>query len=803
MVEDINTFKSVEIDLINMTSTNGGNVLPAEEPPTVLYVGQHETQRSEQVNVDLLRRAQDHGYDLLTTPITTPKFQSRVLELLESHMSRLETSDTASSIPLPMISSLSPEDSDLVPEDSNSSLIAVTSPWIDMASLDPLIAHISRQIFSLEVAYAAFCGVSNVLVHGPTTSEGTARFARTILEALGLGAYVHLHLLMPMTGELEQDVSADGTHLAEMVRPQYASADEDESEGEPELFASWEMWNTIRTICSYTTRLSIALEVPRGLPPQSLQCRWYSEPIRLLMLPRTSFLRNGKGYPVLSKQHQHFLTLLLRLRFPPWALLSDCGRIPLETTTAGGESEPTPGLTPAEAAASRLRDSVDDPTQHLQYMRHLQQSQPSRPPIERFGQGYQDYMQSPLQPLTDNLESITYEVFEKDPVKYEWYERAIALALKDLRALLGDERQVIVAVAGAGRGPLVTRVLQASRKTGINVKCYAVEKNPNAHLLLQRRNATDPLWANQVTVVASDMRSWPGPTTTDGSLTETDLLVSELLGSFADNELSPECLDGVQHVLHPGHGISIPQSFSAHLTPIASPRLHSDLLSRASTDISLSVSEKWEIPYVVMLHQFDYLSTAAVPATAEGPRTPDVQQAWSFSHPVPAEILAQARQRGAGGTAADTGTPYTGPSTNDHNARSCTLRFACADRGVCHGLAGYFETVLYSSPNDSHKNNNSAQQTIELSTNPVTMAEKSKDMISWFPIFFPLKTPLFIPDGGEMEVSMWRQTDDRKVWYEWVGEVYVHVPVGEEGGTKRLRVGMSELHSSRRNGCMM
>ncbi|KAK1075925.1 hypothetical protein LTR33_009394 [Friedmanniomyces endolithicus] len=636
MVEDINTFKSVEIDLINMTSTNGGNVLPAEEPPTVLDVGQHETQLSEQVNVDLLRRAQDHGYDLLTTPITTPKFQSRVLELLESHMSRLETSDTASSIPLPMISSLSPEDSDLVPEDSNSSLIAVTSPWIDMASLDPLIAHISRQIFSLEVAYAAFCGVSNVLVHGPTTSEGTARFARTILEALGLGAYVHLHLLMPMTGELEQDVSADGTHLAEMVRPQYASADEDESEGEPELFASWEMWNTIRTI-----------------------------------------------------------------------------------------------------------------------------------------------------------------------LKYEWYERAIALALKDLRALLGDERQVIVAVAGAGRGPLVTRVLQASRKTGINVKCYAVEKNPNAHLLLQRRNATDPLWANQVTVVASDMRSWPGPTTTDGSLTETDLLVSELLGSFADNELSPECLDGVQHVLHPGHGISIPQSFSAHLTPIASPRLHSDLLSRASTDISLSVSEKWEIPYVVMLHQFDYLSTAAVPATAEGPRTPDVQQAWSFSHPVPAEILAQARQRGAGGTAADTGTPYTGPSTNDHNARSCTLRFACADRGVCHGLAGYFETVLYSSPNDSHKNNNSAQQTIELSTNPVTMAEKSKDMISWFPIFFPLKTPLFIPDGGEMEVSMWRQTDDRKVWYEWVGEVYVHVPVGEEGGTKRLRVGMSELHSSRRNGCMM
>jgi len=31
-------------------------------------------------------------------------------------------------------------------------------------------------------------------------------------------------------------------------------------------------------------------------------------------------------------------------------------------------------------------------------------------------QGYEDYLQSPLQPLMDNLESGTYEVFEKDPV---------------------------------------------------------------------------------------------------------------------------------------------------------------------------------------------------------------------------------------------------------------------------------------------------------------------------------------------------------------------------------------------------
>lgn len=59
------------------------------------------------------------------------------------------------------------------------------------------------------------------------------------------------------------------------------------------------------------------------------------------------------------------------------------------------------------------------------------------------------------------------------------------------------------------------------------------------------------------------------------------------------------------------------------------------------------------------------------------------------------------------------------------------------------------------------------------------------------------QTPLFIPDDAELEVSMWRQTDDRKVWYEWLVEVY------QQQKGRRTTLGMSELHSSRKNGCLM
>jgi protein arginine N-methyltransferase 5 len=322
--------------------------------------------------------------------------------------------------------------------------------------------------------------------------------------------------------------------------------------------------------------------------------------------------------------------------------------------------------------------------------------------------------------LSDNLESVTYEVFEKDPIKYDWYERAVALALKDLSAKVGG-REIVVAVVGAGRGPLVSKALMASKTSGVKIKAWAVEKNQNAYVHLQRRNTIDPLWNNNVTVVKTDMRAWKGPII-DGAVHKVDILVSELLGSFADNELSPECLDGVQHVLDPSHGVNIPQSYSAHLTPIATPRLYNDLLSRGGT-------EKWDIPYVVMFQQFDFLSLKA--GEEESAAEADVQDAWVFSHPAPTAVLEQAEAR-SGGSAehGGAGGAVGGDGSNEHNSRSCKVKFTVQNRGICHGLAGYFESVLYASESG---------EKVELSTNPVTMEAKSADMISWFPIFFPLK----------------------------------------------------------------
>ncbi|KAL2864662.1 protein arginine N-methyltransferase [Aspergillus lucknowensis] len=858
---------------------------PPEGIPPSFCIGQHENKRATPITPEVVQLAHESNYDMLTTPITTSHFHSRVLSLLSSHLSSLHTVShdaprtlmaTENVRPL-LIPQLGPSDTHLTPNEAMSQLVGVTSSWIDMCSPDPLIADISRQVFMLEVSYAAFCGIGYLLIPGPKLhhngmhSEGLIHYARAIQDAISLGPYIQFHIWLNMVDneELELDEMGD---LAPLARDEFFDKPE---RGSPkvDLFGTWDAWDAIRRACKYHSRLFVALSLPKHLPPICVQSRWHSEPVHLFTITPTTFIQNQKGYPVLSKAHQSLISRFMRLRTVPWILLCDVGPIPgVETATSVLDSSVLPGSEyPSLAQAAVSNKKHHDPTPHLSYMRNLQQRQPPRTAIERFGVGYQDYLQAPLQPLTVNLESITYEVFEKDPIKYEWYEKAIAKALRDWaeqkKPTSGLDGRVVVAVVGAGRGPLVTRALKASVQAGVEINLWAVEKNPNAFVLLQHHNQN--LWGGKVTLVQSDMRAWNGPRvqvqksepclptvpveqslgiedqhlypqdgkqkTGEGSSAESpetsfakiDIVVSELLGSFGDNELSPECLDGINHLLNPVHGISIPASYTAHLTPISAPKLHADVANQ-----TISNPAAPETPYVVMLHAIDYLSTNQPEAGSGNPKsvnnvrssvatlppetpTPFVQTAWSFSHPnwdIPPQ------------------PPSTSMISNSHNVRRARLAFPVPNRGVCHGLGGYFETVLY--------------RDVELSTNPVTMDSKSANMISWFPIYFPLKTPLNVPDNGEIVVTMYRQTDDRKVWYEWMVEVYAlegtpetlsdpgritpvmsggRVPTGADsaraknensyikssspqrksGGPRRVRVGMSDLHSSIKEGCLM
>lgn len=606
-------------------------------------------------------------------------------------------------------------------------VIALTAPWVELDSKNPRIASLSSQVILREIAYGLYCGVTYFVICGPKRRTNIEQYSQAISQFLAaIPPYCHLLVHLPLA---EEDHISSRT--GERVPP-------------TDYLSIWDVWSAIRVINDYPPNLSVVLQVPpRCNFPSVVVSRWYAEPVKMLMISSAIFVGNARGYPVLPKATQALL-----LKFfskSPFLILSDVYD----------------------------RDFQGGLQSYLLYVRHLVKLRPRPSAVEAYSEGYSDLLQSPLQPLVGNLESSTYEVFERDPVKYAQYEKAIYKALQSIL-----KTHIYVAVVGAGRGPLVERVLTVANHLGKRVHIYAIEKNESACIHLNRRVRYE--WRNEnVNVVTADMRTWRPKGV------RFSLIISELLGSFGDNELSPECLDGLDagSLLDPVDGIIIPQSYSAFFTPVMSPTLYNaarKFKAQDSTGAVAGISARagaaglasvdgrgdqqqgnnsaLQTPYVVMLNSIDFLSPG------------QFGQAWTFNHPcmIPTD------------------------GSNFHNTRKAKHTFTVPHQGIMHGIAGYFESTLFGD--------------VQLSTRPDSNDGKSKDMLSWFPIWFPLSSPLYIAEGSEIDVSMWRLTDDKRVWYEWTVETYYKTgPTNAVESSahsaslkhrRRVRVGMTALHNA-------
>lgn len=193
---------------------------------------------------------------------------------------------------------------------------------------------------------------------------------------------------------------------------------------------------------------------------------------------------------------------------------------------------------------------------------------------------------------------------------------------------------------------------------------------------------------------------------------KADILVSELLGSFGDNELSPECLDGAQKHLKPD-GISIPSQSVSYINPVMTPKLYNivrDIRPRSHRQKPNTYESQSEHSYVVYFKNAYHIAA--------------VQPVFTFKH----------------------------PNRNEHinNSRYTQLKFKVAQDCMLNGFAGFFDTVLY--------------KDITLSIHPET---HTKGLSSWFSMFFPLAEPQQLKAGAELTVNFWRCISENKVWYEW------------------------------------
>jgi protein arginine N-methyltransferase 5 len=454
----------------------------------------------------------------------------------------------------------------------------------------------------------------------------------------------------------------------------------------------------MRCYCEYNTHLHVCLTLTIDLPSQDELKKWYGESVKGCIIPTDTNLTNEKGFPDLSKLHQEFIIQLFD--YDVQFIIRPSSK---ESTTTMTNIQLQP---------------------YLQYLLHLQTKRPLLTNEEDYTKSYFDYLQAPLQPLMDNLESATYDTFEKDPIKYSQYQKAITKALQSIPQI----QEVVMMVVGAGRGPLVHACINAADLLNRKIKMlYAVEKNPNAVITLKHMVLSEKSWNGRVQIISGDMRS------VNSCVDKADIMVSELLGSFGDNELSPECLDGASQLLLKKGGICIPQNYTSYIAPIMSSKLWNNVAMYKDV-------KHFETQYVVRLHNYHSISAA--------------KQCFYFQH--------------------HPSNDANDPSLPNDNSRHIRIQFdPAATSSIIHGFAGYFESVLFDD--------------VMISINPDT---KSVGMFSWFPLYIPLKTPLKCNQNDAIVLEMWRCTDDKKVWYEWSAETNCGVTAIHNAGGRSQWIGL-------------
>lgn len=235
--------------------------------------------------------------------------------------------------------------------------------------------------------------------------------------------------------------------------------------------------------------------------------------------------------------------------------------------------------------------------------------------------------------------------------------------------------------------------------------------------------------------------------------------------------------------------------YVSFLAPVSSMRLHAEAQAQAYSPSNASEGpagkpcgalQAMETPYVVRTH-------AASQTHLE-------LSCWDFSHPLTDRVSNVCTQEAATsvnnerhkellfvndtthGAGSGSGYGMYDSSVTAIAASSRNDGTSASDKSntgiTIHGFLGTFHCVLYQSTS-----NNETSSII--STAPSSF---SVGMFSWFPLFFPLREPVYLPNAASLKVNMWRKTDalggpngggGGKVWYEWCAEVLSSSPTTE------------------------
>lgn len=646
------------------------------------------------------------NYDYVLLPITTPRYKEIVGQVFKDFQRQSIQNWKPLQIPEPQLQDICipPFNVKKLDNDDTPSYIGLLSSWLELESRDPNVRDLGLKVLLNECKYARFVGINKLILAPPRDLSNLQLYGQMIYRLLQ-----------------NRIVFAAPALTISISLPLYEDSDP---------LATWELWNTVRKQCEYHPSLTISLALPRTRTPSYVLNRWLAEPVSCLLVSSSIFASNQYDYPVLHKFNQNLILKFQKVNGDSQILGNELCVI----------------LHGMEKYANNVKGGESAYLEYINYLLKKGDKVLNSNSNHQFLLQEESRIMPPLKPHSDNLLNSTYLTFEKDLVKYDLYESAILEALQDLAPRASAKRPLVILVAGAGRGPLVDRTFKIISMLFMDskVSIIAIEKNPQAYLYLQKRNFD--CWDNRVKLIKEDMTKWQINEPSEKRI-QIDLCISELLGSFGCNELSPECLWSIEKYHSHNDTIFIPRSYSSYIAPISSPLFYQKL---SQTNRSL------EAPWIVHRVPYCILSSR-------------VNEVWRFEHPMAQKDTAQDED--------DFTVEFSQSSLNE---------FKIKHRGEIHGFIGFFSANLYNNiflstlPNDSTVRLKFSEETLmntRREENLIKKCDHTPNMTSWSPIIFPLKQPISFIDDSELSVLMSRihSNTEQKVWYEWSLESFIYL----------------------------
>ncbi|KAI3640560.1 hypothetical protein MIR68_001438 [Amoeboaphelidium protococcarum] len=366
------------------------------------------------------------------------------------------------------------------------------------------------------------------------------------------------------------------------------------------------------------------------------------------------------------------------------------------------------------------RESLDQNVDNI--VQYKQQLALNRNEYQQKVDQYHDILQVPMKPASDYLSDYSYNMFLEDRVKYDQYRNAFIQWLQCNNSL---QSYSILNVGTGSQAPLIFQFIQAIKVVGFDIrkfKFYAMDRNIYAARALYRLIIKYELQHVVICLPPADIRHVNREyfTEADPHFGGFDLVISELLGSFGDNELCPECLHPTQKFLKAGsHQQYIPYKYSSYIQPITSTVLKQKVreLSMQNPQIALCT------PFVVNMKQYTSVRVEAA-------------KVWEFAHPL-SEQETFTRVSGVHVFQNQYGTPVR-----------------------LDAIAGYFDCELI-------------QDSLSSDTLISIVPESKTDGLnSWFPILFNLEKSVVVEPSQSVCVQFRRYRDSNSMWYEW--QVQIH-----------------------------